>query len=244
MDPELASRLRRYGEQVEHVAIAAQADRPAPRRAAVGDDTDELPTVVPITAAPSNRRFRMITAAAAAAIVVVAGGLITWRITGDADLAPADSGPTTVNTTARPTTSTTTTTTTVTTVPLLPDGGSSSSTTSTTSTTLSGSSTSSAGNGPPTTVACPDYDPYGTRYPIRLCHTGPAVRLIQERVGAPEVDGLFGPATRQSVRVFQQVENLEVDGLVGPDTWAAMFPTGAPGTDADGNGTVEPWEVP
>ena len=137
MDPELARRLRRYGEQVEHAAIAAQADRPAPRPAAVGDDTDELPTVVPITAAPSNRRFRMITAAAAAAIVVVAGALITWRIIGDADLAPADSGPTTVNTTARPTTSTTTTTTTaVTTVPCCsPAGGSSSTTSSTTSTT-------------------------------------------------------------------------------------------------------------
>ena len=135
MDPELARRLRRYGEQVEHAAIAAQADRPAPRQAAVGDDTDELPTVVPITAAPSNRRFRMITAAAAAAIVVVAGALITWRITGDADLAPADSGPTTVNTTARPTTSTTTTTTTTVTTSRRADRRPSSTTSSTTTTT-------------------------------------------------------------------------------------------------------------
>jgi hypothetical protein len=245
MDPELASRLRRYGEQVEHAAIAAQAGRPTPRATADGDDTDELPTVVPITVARSNRRFQVITAAAAAAIVVVAGALVTWRMTGDSDPRPADSTQVTVNTTAEPsTTSTATTTTTATTtLPLFPGGGSSSTTSSTTTTTTGAPSTSSAVNAPPTTVACPNYDAYGTRYPIRLCHTGPAVRLIQERVGAPEVDGLFGPATRQSVRVFQQVHDLEVDGLVGPATWAAMFPAGASGTDADGDGTVEPWEV-
>jgi hypothetical protein len=243
MDPELARRLRRYGEQVDHAAIAAQGGRPAPNRTADHDDTDELPTVVPITAARSNRRFQLITGAAAAAIVVVAGALITWRITGDDDLAPADSGLTTVNTTAEPSSSTTSTTTTVTTtLPLVPDGSASSTTSSTTTTSTSEPSTSSAGN-PPTTVACPDYDAYGTSYPIRLCDTGPAVRLIQERVGAPQVDGLFGPATRESVRVFQQVNNLEVDGLVGPATWAAMFPGGAPGADTDGDGTVEPWEV-
>ena len=129
----------------------------------------------------------MITAAAAAAIVVVAGALITWRITGDADLAPADSGPTTVNTTARPTTtSTTTTTTTVTTtLPLVPDGGSSHD--------VEHHEHDAerivdqlGGERWPHDGGVPDYDAYGTSYPIRLCHTGPAVRLIQERSGAPE----------------------------------------------------------
>jgi peptidoglycan hydrolase-like protein with peptidoglycan-binding domain len=71
------------------------------------------------------------------------------------------------------------------------------------------------------------------------------VRLIQQRVGAPLDDGFFGPATRQSVRVFQeQVVGLEVDGLVGPETWAAMFPNGVAGVDSDSSGTVDPWEVP
>ena len=51
MDPELASRLRRYGEQVDRAAIAAPAARPAARQTADRDDTDELPEVVPITAA-------------------------------------------------------------------------------------------------------------------------------------------------------------------------------------------------
>ena len=45
------------------------------------------------------------------------------------------------------------------------------------------------------------------------------------------------------MRVFQQLHALNDDGLVGPLTWAAMFPNGAPGSDSDGDGTVEPWEI-
>ncbi len=76
-----------------------------------------------------------------------------------------------------------------------------------------------------------------------MCDSGPAVVLIQQHVGAPDVDGFFGPATRQSVIVFQQVHGLNDDGLVGAMTWAAMFPNGAPGADTDASGTVDPWEV-
>lgn len=243
MDPDLAHRLRRFGEQVDQAAIAANAQRPAP---ADTDDTDVLPAAVPITAARSNRRVHMITAAAAAAIVVVGGALVTWRIVGESDPGPADSTQATVSTTERTATTTASTTTSTmptTTVPGFPPGGSSSTSSTSSTTTTSAPSTGSSANAPSTTVACPDYDAYGSQYPIRLCHTGPAVRLIQQHVGAPQVDGLFGPATRQSVRVFQQVSGLNADGLVGPLTWAAMFPDGAPGTDADGDGTVEPWEV-
>lgn len=94
-----------------------------------------------------------------------------------------------------------------------------------------------------TPATCPNgYSRYPQQYPIRVCHEGPAVALIQTASGAP-ADGMFGPATRQSVRVFQQMNGLNADGLVGPMTWAAMFPSGAPGVDADRDGTVEPWEV-
>lgn len=237
MDPEMARRLRRFGEQVDQAAVAAHAER----EAAADTAPDALPAVVPIAAGRSRRRFQMITAAAAA-VVVVGGALVTWRIAGEDDLRPADSGPSTVNATARPTTSSSSTTTVApsTTQPAIPPGGSS---TTTSTTTTTAASTSSSGNPPGTTVVCPNYNAYGTSYPIRLCDTGPAVTLIQQHVGAPDIDGYFGPATRQSVIVFQQVHGLNADGLVGRSTWAAMFPTGAPGTDADGDGTVEPWEI-
>lgn len=237
MDRDLAQRLRRYGEQVDQAAIAAQ-------ETAV-DPTDELPTVVPILAARSNRRWQMISAVAAATIVVLAGALVTWRIAGRSDPGPAAvSTQVPVDTTAPPTSSATTTTvprSMTTTVPMIGPAGSSTTSSSTTTTTDApdnGPSGSPATNRP----ACEDYTAYGQAFPIRLCHRGPAVSLIQQHTGAP-ADGFFGPETRQAVRVFQQQNGLNVDGLVGRDTWAAMFPFGAPGTDADGNGTVEPWEL-
>jgi peptidoglycan hydrolase-like protein with peptidoglycan-binding domain len=115
---------------------------------------------------------------------------------------------------------------------------------STSSTTSTSSSTPTSSTEPPSEPrVCPNgYHAYDQRYPIQLCDEGPAVRYIQEKTGAP-VDGAFGPTTRQSVRVFQEERGLPADGLVGPATWTAMFPDGAPGVDADGNGTVEPWEV-
>ena len=54
--------------------------------------------------------------------------------------------------------------------------------------------------------------------------------------------GYFGPATEQAVRTFQADNGLQVDGLIGPDTWAALT-AGQPGSDVDGSGMVDPWEV-
>jgi hypothetical protein len=101
----------------------------------------------------------------------------------------------------------------------------------------------------PTTTApvCPTYEP-NDRYPIRLCDEGPAVRAIQHALTAAghaiEVDGYFGPLTDAEVRRFQAAHALAVDGLVGDDTWAALTPFAPPeGTDADGSGVVDPWEL-
>lgn len=65
----------------------------------------------------------------------------------------------------------------------------------------------------------------GHPYPghlIRFGARGPAVKLIQHKVGA-HVDGIFGPHTRGAVEHFQHAHHLTVDGIVGPHTWGAMF---------------------
>ena len=95
---------------------------------------------------------------------------------------------------------------------------------------------------------CPTYEP-NDRYPIRRCDEGRAVEAIQRALVAAghqlEVDGYFGPVTEQEVRRFQQAHGLEVDGLVGPNTWPALVLAFAPpqGTDVDGSGVIDPWEL-
>jgi len=51
--------------------------------------------------------------------------------------------------------------------------------------------------------------------------SGTTVRWIQQRVGA-DVDGDFGPKTKQKVMTFQASRGLVVDGIVGLDTWQAL----------------------
>jgi|MudIll2142460700_1097286.scaffolds.fasta_scaffold02955_6 chitosanase len=53
---------------------------------------------------------------------------------------------------------------------------------------------------------------------------GDDVKALQIALGLPEdeVDGLFGPATDEAVRSFQQERGLKVDGKVGPATWAEL----------------------
>lgn len=65
--------------------------------------------------------------------------------------------------------------------------------------------------------------------PIRRGASGPAVVVIQAELNRisqnypaiPKVtaDGIFGPATESSVRIFQQVFGLTADGIVGKATW-------------------------
>jgi len=58
--------------------------------------------------------------------------------------------------------------------------------------------------------------------------SGQAVRAIQvllsEKYGyGIAVDGVFGPATNDAVRDFQDKNGLAVDGIVGPQTWRMMI---------------------
>ena len=67
---------------------------------------------------------------------------------------------------------------------------------------------------------------------LRRGSTGDAVRTLQTllnnaRIKYPAVpvvavDGIFGPLTENSVRIFQLFAGLAVDGIVGPITWAAL----------------------
>jgi peptidoglycan hydrolase-like protein with peptidoglycan-binding domain len=57
--------------------------------------------------------------------------------------------------------------------------------------------------------------------------TGPDVRwlqylLVRRTLSYPDIDGIFGPKTKQGVEEFQKYENLAVDGIVGPHTWGAL----------------------
>lgn len=66
-------------------------------------------------------------------------------------------------------------------------------------------------------------------YNLTLGSSGEKVRQMQEQLNAisnnypliPKiaVDGVFGPATENAVRVFQRVFGLTQDGVVGRRTW-------------------------
>ena len=62
--------------------------------------------------------------------------------------------------------------------------------------------------------------------------TGEAVRRLQRALRRTPnlglvVDGVFGTATENAVKEFQQGTGLVADGIVGPQTWAKL-PNGAP----------------
>jgi putative chitinase len=52
---------------------------------------------------------------------------------------------------------------------------------------------------------------------------GDSVKQVQEKLNLT-ADGIFGLATENAVRAFQQEHNLQVTGAVGPRTWEVLFP--------------------
>ncbi len=58
--------------------------------------------------------------------------------------------------------------------------------------------------------------------------TGPEVRAIQRLLKAKfgytlNIDGIFGPDTKDAVQDFQADHGLTVDGIVGPNTWKKLL---------------------
>ncbi len=51
---------------------------------------------------------------------------------------------------------------------------------------------------------------------------GYAVKWIQATTGA-DIDGIYGPATKNKVAAWQRLHGLDADGIVGPVTHKAMF---------------------
>ena len=67
---------------------------------------------------------------------------------------------------------------------------------------------------------------------IKKGSKGPYVKKLQEALGI-EADGVFGPGTEASVKVFQQANGLVYDGIVGTRTWEKL------GIDTDIDDTAE-----
>lgn len=78
------------------------------------------------------------------------------------------------------------------------------------------------GTGPAEPVVNPvEPQPGGGRPTVRYGSRGAAVADLQRFLGLT-ADGIFGPATRAAVRVYQGGVGLTVDGVVGPLTWAKI----------------------
>jgi len=61
--------------------------------------------------------------------------------------------------------------------------------------------------------------------------SGADIRLAQQALrragmGNLATDGIFGPATRDAVRRFQQAQSLAADGILGPASWARLRSSG------------------
>ena len=61
-----------------------------------------------------------------------------------------------------------------------------------------------------------------SRRTLRRGDTGELVTELQQRLGMPDSQAVFGPKTEAVVREFQRSLGMVPDGIVGPKTWAAL----------------------
>ena len=98
--------------------------------------------------------------------------------------------------------------------------------------TPAASTTPDAPAAQPAAPAQPATTNYGT---VRPGARGQAVTALQQaliRHGYKlTADGIYGRATRQAVRAFQQKHKLKVDGIVGSQTWALLLAGSTPPAD-------------
>lgn len=79
---------------------------------------------------------------------------------------------------------------------------------------------------PRDTVPASTSQPVSTALPtLRRGSRGPNVALVQRHLGIKD-DGIFGPMTENSVRVYQRAHGLTPDGVVGPQTWGSLLGRG------------------
>jgi peptidoglycan hydrolase-like protein with peptidoglycan-binding domain len=57
---------------------------------------------------------------------------------------------------------------------------------------------------------------------MRRGDTGELVTELQQRLGMPDGQAVFGPQTEAAVREFQRSRGMVPDGIVGPKTWVAL----------------------
>jgi uncharacterized protein (TIGR02594 family) len=74
----------------------------------------------------------------------------------------------------------------------------------------------------------PDDVPVEDRPMLEYGDSGSDVFDLQDMLNAQsraglDVDGDFGPATKEAVINYQSTRQLEVDGIVGPETWQALY---------------------
>ena len=66
--------------------------------------------------------------------------------------------------------------------------------------------------------------------------------LRRAGMGSLATDGIFGPATRDAVRRFQQAQGLLADGILGPVSWRRLMQAAPPSTTpADWRAMLQPF---
>jgi putative chitinase len=62
---------------------------------------------------------------------------------------------------------------------------------------------------------------------LKIGSKGPEVKLLQKKLGIPNPDGKFGPATEAKLKAWQKANGLLADGIVGPKTLKKLESFGA-----------------